>query len=59
VFSIASYGLSEFYWYLIAGMSVVLRNLLGAEAKLAAAGQAGSIRQGPVAGRVAQERRPV
>ena len=28
VFSIASYGLSEFYWYLIAGLSVALRNLL-------------------------------
>lgn len=31
VFSIASYGLSEFYWYLIAGLSVVLRRLLMAE----------------------------
>lgn len=33
VFSIASYGLSEFYWYLIAGLSVVLRKLLLAEAE--------------------------
>lgn len=39
VFSIASYGLSEFYWYLIAGLSVVLRNLLVAEAGSPAAGQ--------------------
>ncbi|MCL4779088.1 MAG: O-antigen ligase family protein [Gammaproteobacteria bacterium] len=39
VFSIASYGLSEFYWYLIAGLSVVLRNLLVAEAGSRAAGQ--------------------
>jgi O-antigen ligase len=44
VFSIASYGLSEFYWYLIAGMSVALRNLLAAEVRLSAAGQAPSIR---------------
>lgn len=34
VFSIASYGLSEFYWYLIAGLSVALRNLLLAEIRL-------------------------
>lgn len=40
VFSIASYGLSEFYWYLIAGLAVVLRNLLAAEAGSPAAGQA-------------------
>lgn len=33
VFSIASYGLSEFYWYLIAGLSVALRKLLVAEAE--------------------------
>jgi O-antigen ligase len=39
VFSIASYGLSEFYWYLIAGLSVVLRNLLVAEAGSRAADQ--------------------
>lgn len=39
VFSIASYGLSEFYWYLIAGLSVVLRNLLVAEAGSPATGQ--------------------
>lgn len=34
VFSIASYGLSELYWYLIAGLSVVLRNLLLTEIRL-------------------------
>jgi O-antigen ligase len=34
VFSIASYGLSELYWYLIAGLSVALRNLLLAEIQL-------------------------
>lgn len=34
VFSIASYGLSEFYWYLIAGLCVALRNLLVAEARV-------------------------
>ena len=43
VFSIASYGLSEFYWYLIAGLSVALRNLLAAEARLSAASQESAI----------------
>ncbi|MCL4791879.1 MAG: O-antigen ligase family protein [Gammaproteobacteria bacterium] len=37
VFSIASYGLSEFYWYLLAGLSVALRNLLAAETRSPAA----------------------
>lgn len=31
VFSLASYGLSEFYWYMIAGLSVALRNQTGRE----------------------------
>lgn len=31
VFSLASYGLSEFYWYIVAGLSVVLKNLLAQE----------------------------
>jgi O-antigen ligase len=39
VFSIASYGLSEFYWYLIAGLSVALRNLLVAETRAPVASQ--------------------
>lgn len=30
-FSLASYGLSEFYWYLVAGLSVVLTNLIASE----------------------------
>ena len=28
VFSLASYGLSEFYWYMVAGISVALRNVI-------------------------------
>lgn len=28
VFSLASYGLSEFYWYMVAGISVALRNVV-------------------------------
>lgn len=31
VFSLASYGLSEFYWYMTGGLSVALRNLVYAE----------------------------
>lgn len=31
IFSLASYGLSEFYWYLVAGLSVVLKNLVEKE----------------------------
>ena len=31
VFSIASYGLSELYWYMIAGLTVAMRSLINAE----------------------------
>lgn len=44
VFSIASYGLSEFYWYLIAGLSVVLRNLLLAEKRISTAAPEAAVR---------------
>lgn len=33
VFSLASYGLSEFYWYMIGGLSVALRKIVQDEAK--------------------------
>ena len=33
VFSLASYGLSEFYWYMIAGLAVALSNIVRDEAK--------------------------
>jgi putative inorganic carbon (hco3(-)) transporter len=33
VFSLASYGLSEFYWYMIAGLAVALRNVVQDEAQ--------------------------
>ena len=33
VFSLASYGLSEFYWYMIAGLAVALRNVVQNEAQ--------------------------
>jgi putative inorganic carbon (hco3(-)) transporter len=33
VFSLASYGLSEMYWYMIAGLAVALRNVVQDEAQ--------------------------
>lgn len=36
VFSLASYGLSEFYWYLIAGMSVSICNVVRGDSDLIA-----------------------
>jgi hypothetical protein len=34
VFSMASYGLTEFYWYMIAGLSVCLVNIVALDERM-------------------------
>lgn len=43
VFSLASYGLSEFYWYMVAGISVALRNVIASPDQHSARGRPGRV----------------